>query len=56
MSISIAHICIRTRDLPKPDAFYCDMLGLKRVFDPANALGGPAWLTGAASGASGGAP
>jgi catechol 2,3-dioxygenase-like lactoylglutathione lyase family enzyme len=33
MTISIAHICIRTRDLAKTEAFYTEALGLSKVFD-----------------------
>jgi catechol 2,3-dioxygenase-like lactoylglutathione lyase family enzyme len=33
MSISIAHICIRTQNLEKTEAFYTQALGLSHVFD-----------------------
>lgn len=33
MNISIAHICIYTRDLEASQKFYCDGLGMKKVFD-----------------------
>ncbi len=33
MKISIAHVCIYTRDLETSRKFYCDGLGMKKVFD-----------------------
>ncbi|MBN2344548.1 MAG: VOC family protein [Deltaproteobacteria bacterium] len=33
MYLSLAHICIQTDDLEKTTHFYCDILGMTRVFD-----------------------
>ncbi|MBN2526937.1 MAG: VOC family protein [Deltaproteobacteria bacterium] len=33
MKISIAHVCVYTRDLDATRRFYCDVLGMKKVFD-----------------------
>lgn len=33
MKISIAHLCIYTKDLEATRKFYCDGLGMKKVFD-----------------------
>ena len=30
---ALAHVCIKTTDLDKTTKFYCDELGLKRLFD-----------------------
>lgn len=33
MKLSIAHLCIYTKDLERTRAFYCDGLGMKKVFN-----------------------
>ena len=33
MKMSIAHICIYTKDLEATRVFYCDVLGMHKVFD-----------------------
>lgn len=33
MKLSIAHVCIFTKDLESTRKFYCDGLGMKKVFD-----------------------
>lgn len=33
MTISMAHLCIKTKNLQKTEDFYCGILGLRRVFD-----------------------
>lgn len=33
MKLSIAHLCIFTRDLEQTEAFYCKGLGMKKVFE-----------------------
>jgi len=33
MSLSLAHVCIKTKDLKKTEDFYCKGLGMEKVFD-----------------------
>ncbi|MDA3958175.1 VOC family protein [Oceanispirochaeta sp.] len=33
MSLSLAHVCIKTKDLKKTEDFYCNGLGMEKVFD-----------------------
>jgi catechol 2,3-dioxygenase-like lactoylglutathione lyase family enzyme len=30
---SLAHVCMKSNDLEKTEAFYCGVLGLKKIFD-----------------------
>ena len=33
MYLSLAHICIQTNDLEQTEKFYCDVLGMTRIFN-----------------------